>query len=399
MNFNISQEKKEVINRFLEYLVLFFCGLFILISPYSTSIGKITLWYSVFFWFLIHVIKFKQRSYQALFPPNYLNKFFAVFLVSILISILFSSDIYHSQRILVNHYIGYWLIFCLGLFIVNSTGNLFLIEITFILMGIIIGLGGCLDYLYSHVRLLTSFGIRINLTNYLVVYIPINYAIILFSRNKLLKLFSVIGLILLLVCLFMNTSNTAIGAIVGTVLFITFFKSRRLTIFLILFFLILAAIVSFYFGKSIYADLRNDVLNRAGLWKTSLKIFKDFPVFGSGLGMFEKLLYSSKYLPLGGYRDGNQHLHAHSTYLEILAETGIVGLSAFCAIFIGFMKQIIKVFKTISEDKSALFFGAVGAVFSNLLLGFSSSIITVGFVDVLMFWLLFGMAVRLSSDM
>lgn len=65
---------------------------------------------------------------------------------------------------------------------------------------------------------------------------------------------------------------------------------------------------------------------RTSLWEISFLMFKKFPVSGIGLGLFmEKFgeyAHNLNYFPIGGQ-------YAHNCYLQILAETGMVGLIPF----------------------------------------------------------------------
>ncbi len=58
---------------------------------------------------------------------------------------------------------------------------------------------------------------------------------------------------------------------------------------------------------------------RLDIWTDSAQITRDFPVFGTGWGTFE-VIYPT-------YRDvGGLHPHAHNDYLEILTDSGLVGV-------------------------------------------------------------------------
>ncbi len=66
------------------------------------------------------------------------------------------------------------------------------------------------------------------------------------------------------------------------------------------------------------------VIERLAHWQAAVEMARDYPFFGVGLGN-----YSVRY---AHYRLINWHLplgHAHNTYLNLLAETGMVGLLAY----------------------------------------------------------------------
>jgi O-antigen ligase len=122
----------------------------------------------------------------------------------------------------------------------------------------------------------------------------------------------------------------------------------------------------------------------------AIEIFRDNIFFGAGPGMYEKLVYS--------YSKGYVTLHAHSTYLEILSELGIVGLIAFLTIFISFYSRVFKKLSMLKGSSNKfLYTGLLAANVGCLTFAFFRSIITVGFMGTSMFWLIFGMSFGLEN--
>jgi len=76
-------------------------------------------------------------------------------------------------------------------------------------------------------------------------------------------------------------------------------------------------------------NLEVSVGKRAAMTKDTWRLFLDHPLIGTGLGTFEMVFppYDSDY-------DGKVVNHAHNDYLEVLAETGLLG-GICCAWFIG----------------------------------------------------------------
>jgi O-antigen ligase len=137
---------------------------------------------------------------------------------------------------------------------------------------------------------------------------------------------------------------------------------------------------------------------RLPLYKAAVSIFRDYPVFGAGIGMYEKVLHTPKYELSKDYPVSKElNLHAHNTYLEVASEMGTVGFSAFIGIFLTFFIKALKKIPVLnkeagSEDKKAIYFGLMGTISTILIFAFSTTIITVGVNNSLYFWLLFGMA-------
>jgi O-antigen ligase len=119
--------------------------------------------------------------------------------------------------------------------------------------------------------------------------------------------------------------------------------------------------------------------------QAAITIFSGNILFGVGPGMYEKLVYN--------YSKGYVYIHAHSTYLEILAELGIIGLLAFLSIFFNFYLRVLKKLSMFKGSANKfLFTGLLASNFACLIFAIFGSIITVGFHDAPMFWLIFGMS-------
>jgi len=83
------------------------------------------------------------------------------------------------------------------------------------------------------------------------------------------------------------------------------------------------------------------ILPRANLWKDSLQIFRDFPIFGSGLGTYQFIFPKYKNV----IKDGRFYMHAHNDYIEYLSDIGIVGSFLFFGMIIFFLIKCLKLWQ------------------------------------------------------
>jgi O-antigen ligase len=68
---------------------------------------------------------------------------------------------------------------------------------------------------------------------------------------------------------------------------------------------------------------------RIGIWRANLDIVREHPVFGLGFGR-----YRAAALPYyERHPDADRRSHAHSNYLQLAAEAGLLGLAAFALVF------------------------------------------------------------------
>ncbi len=108
-----------------------------------------------------------------------------------------------------------------------------------------------------------------------------------------------------------------IGFILGF-LFWLWHKNRRLTIVIILSLLLIGGILT-YNGKLSY--YLQDT-HRIKVWAKAIEIWRDRPITGWGVGSFRALFWERA----PEFRTDGHWAQAHNEYLQVLFETGIIGL-------------------------------------------------------------------------
>lgn len=121
-----------------------------------------------------------------------------------------------------------------------------------------------------------------------------------------------------------------------------------------------------------------ELTNRTYYWQQALAIWKDNPIFGTGLGTFYN--QSMKYVQTPGF----QSAYAHNIVLQMLAETGVVGTIPFVLLF---SYLLVRVTKNVVKAKNTLAFMVLIAVYAsyiNALLDFSWSYKSIFFLTLLL---------------
>jgi O-antigen ligase len=361
-------------------------------------------------------LKYKQSFYRGIIPHNPLNKPILIFGIACLFSIASSLNPNHSQRIFFERYLMYAAIFWMAVGLTTSSKkNLYILTLALILSGFIFGLGGVRDYHYfryvaktpgMYDRIWTVFGRIIPFYGfplYLTYFLPVNFIIAVFTKNKWLKVFCSIAAVLLFLCSIWNYTRATWISIPVSLLLAVFLKNRKLSL-IIIFFLILLIISGFLFSKPVVKERIKNIVNprewsfRLPLYKSSILIWKDYPISGVGIGMLKKVLHTAKYKLPQNYPIAEElTLHAHNTYLELGAEMGILGLLSFLFIFATFFKKSLKLIccphKNFPLGYNAIFLGLFSSIIAILIFALSTSIITVGVNNSVFFWLLLGMCV------
>jgi O-antigen ligase len=394
---------------FLEDILLIDLSVFIVISPYNRLYAKFCFFAALSIWILLKILRHKAGFFRFLIPANFLNKPLLLFGIVCAISIVFSQDFYHSQKVFLNRYLTYVTLFWIGIDVItNVKKSLFWFFSSIFISSLFMGLGGIWDYfVLQPTRLYTVFGIRppfCMLPLYIIYLIPFNFSFAIFSKKTWVRILSLSGLLFLSSCLILQKSRTGWVAVSVSLLFISIFKNSKFAVKIILFIFSLFLIGLLSSGsremiKTIpYPEQWN---HRTPLYASSLAMFKDHPIKGVGLGMFEHLIKTDRYClpkdyPLMDTVYKDIYLHAHNVYFEILAEMGILGLAAFLFIFAVFFKKVVIKAKNIHDNNQfAILLGLAGTVVATLVYGLSATIITVGVNETFLFWFLFGMGMGL----
>ncbi|MFB0527719.1 MAG: tetratricopeptide repeat protein [bacterium] len=103
------------------------------------------------------------------------------------------------------------------------------------------------------------------------------------------------------------------------------------------------------------ADLKDPATrHRFVMWRTGIDIIKEHPLSGTGIGTFENIhpKYQSKYLRTRKYgRFEGLSKFIHNDYLEITANTGLLGLGTFLWLIVTLYWTGLKRLKQISKSK------------------------------------------------
>lgn len=389
-----------LLDKTLVFLFSFSIAWFIIFSAYYRHSIKTVLLISCV---TLIIIGFREQARGlAVSCKQYLSAVYAPFIsfgISALISTVFSKDFWHSERIFFERYLFYFIVFEIGRYafisktikkVLAGSFNIDIVSVVkyvFIVAGLIMGLGGVTDYFRLHpARLFSVFGYEIQffmLPLYIIYFLPVVYCFMFKGNTSMQRILGVLTFALLLSCMVFTGSRAAWIAGPVSLMFISFLIDKKHLKYLILVFFICLFMI-YLFMRIRLSDFGTYFI-RKDIMQAAIDIFRDNVLVGAGPGMYEKLVYN--------YSKGYIFIHAHNMYLEILAELGIVGLVTFSTIFIVFYARVLKSFLSLKESAGKfLYTGLLASNVACLIFAFFGSIITVGFHDAPMFWLIFGMS-------
>ena len=224
-------------------------------------------------------------------------------------------------------------------------------------------------------------------------------AFFLWERNKKFKIVYIIMLVLCLAGLFLTRSrgsyiSFAVGAIV--VLWI-YFRSFKKFIKALL--VMVAALIPIIFISGAYKRIleifdfkETNIYWRTILFEGAMYMFKKSPIFGVGFGRFNDInfpdmtnnfSFTNMHIFLGYpkivsfFMEGNfdsSAAHAHNSYANFLAETGIIGLGLIILFWILCFKSIFRgCSNTKDELAKKIFLSAMGGIIALFTFSFTEN--------------------------
>jgi len=269
----------------------------------------------------------------------------------------------------------------------NSFIHLFFVISLLVSIYTIIQYYGFDPYLSDLHSLTSTIGQKNWISNYLAMIFPVVFSYFLLEQSKKNRILYFLLLSILyatlMICqsrgIWISISLTLIFAIYIIIKFnlLKMFQENKKWIFLLLItFLVITIIYSTdnSLNKSAITvpqrtistfDEQDPSINtRLLMWKTTLEMIRDRPIFGSGIGTFKMnyLNYQAEFLKNNPYyiKYSVKAGEAHNEYLQMWAEIGIIGLGIFIGIILMFYSLILDYLKKNDSDKDKIIvFGLV----------------------------------------
>ena len=233
-----------------------------------------------------------------------------------------------------------------------------------------------------------------SLAGYLNLVLPFSLAGMVLARDRALKNLALICHGMALAALYFTGSRGGLIAYAGMLLVALFFiKQRQMAVSKILLASTLALAIVFALSRETTARVKEadefTVVSRLALWGAAGSMFIEHPILGVGYGNY-RALYSD-YLPA---LVPNQ-LDAHNLYLQLLAETGIIGFAIFCLLAWSFARMALKLVRNDDPLFRLLGIAVGGALAATLIHGMVDYLFNVSPQFGALFWLI--MALGLAA--
>lgn len=233
------------------------------------------------------------------------------------------------------------------------------------------------------------------LGEYLLLIIPLTVACFFITKPLIIKLFYLGATGAMLLCLILTYSRGCyIGILVAAIIFLVLLDKRFIFLgilgLLLMPFVLPETILNRFMSIGNMED--SSTSYRVYIWMGTIAMLKDYWFSGVGPG---QAAYNLVY-PVYGY-NGISAPHAHNTYLQIMCDSGIIGIFAFFVIIYQYFKALFcSYLKEIDKTARILTISAMSAV-SGFLVQSLFDYTFYNYRVMLLFWAVIGMGIVFSK--
>ena len=380
-------------------------GLTVVLAPFLPTMLVLLMSISGFLSLMLRL--FSEKDFELKY--NRINKYIYIYAGVYLFATFASVTVRGSL-------FGGLLSICFVLFsvvIINAIESKRQVKILLFLMvcgGILVSLYGFYQYMFQDkfggvwvdtemfegmFRVYSTFANPNVLGEYLLLIIPLAVSCFFITRPLIMKLFYLGATGTMMLCLILTYSRGCyIGILVAAAIFLVLLDKRFIFLgilgLLLMPFVLPETILNRFMSIGNMSD--SSTSYRVYIWMGTIAMLKDYWFSGVGPG---QAAYNLVY-PVYGY-NGISAPHAHNTYLQIMCDSGIIGILAFVVIIYQYFKALFCSYLN-ETDKTAriLTIGAMSSVAGFLI----QSLFDYTFYNyrvMLLFWAVIGMGIIFSK--
>jgi putative inorganic carbon (HCO3(-)) transporter len=243
-------------------------------------------------------------------------------------------------------------------------------------------------------RVTATFPAANTFASYLVPVLMLGLAIAFFYKSKTLKVAwgKGIGLGSMVSCLLLTFSRGGLIACAVSVITLAFLLKKK-----ILWIIPAVILVAFFFGKNLYGNRASQedaidptVETRLVMFKDASRMFQSHPWTGIGLNTYYKAHEKNHSLAI-------PPSYAHNSYIQMIAEVGIVGFMSFMALMIYWFGRGLRAFRNIHDLELKFLLGGVLAGVLGLCVASFFDNVLFELHPATLFWILMGYGIALGS--
>ena len=312
------------------------------------------------------------------------------FVLCIMLSALKSIELALTVKEIVR-WLELFVIFYLTISLINDEKKMRITLYSMFLTVAIVSIWGIINYDdgvwfdYKSHRAFSIFGNPNPFAGYVNLIIPVLFGMMMVSVFLWERIMLGVLAVLTMMAWFFSFSKSGWLSLILTMVLVFFLAKakKRVPLFLAILFIIFA--ITFLFSdirdnfryEERSESVPHSLKHRATCYATGYDMLKDDSILGIGIGnyplLIKKFAYSDPELIRKFVKSDPSIMqtHLHSLYLQILVETGFMGLSAFVFWLVCIIKYLVRSLKVLEKTENySLFVGLVGGVivylFNNL---------------------------------
>ena len=379
---------RDIIGAWFRKITVFLLCATIFIVPFSISFVEIFFWSTLTAWAISRILSRPKELFPLSLQPvkTKLNLPIFIFVLVAFLSVINSDHIQVSLKGFIIKLFKWVMVYFIIVEAVNDKKRFNRIVTVILFSTTLVVINGLIQSIrgsdligqYSRmgVRISSSFNNPNGLGGWLIIMIPLTFALAYFGTEnwqKLLRAKDWIGIakkvvfyVLTLFFIITLVSTYSRGAWIATFLSLIFlgvFKDRKFLIAVIAIFMFL----SFAAPHSVklraaslinFEEMKDS--KRIILWKEALSIIKEYPVLGCGFNTYAVVGPSYRITESSGF-------YPHNSYLQMAAELGIFGLGVFLwLIYRLFAISLANIKKIKDRFGSAMLIGLLAGLFGFL---------------------------------
>jgi len=352
---------KDKIADFCDKVIEIFLYILIFCLPFSPAIIEISATLIILAWVT-------KRIFIKAFNPvsTYLNIPIVGYILATFLSVIFSSNFALSLKNFGTKTMEYIMLYFIVAEFISDRRRLKNTVIVMLVSAAMIGADGIFQYFFGFdflrlnfleaTRITASFHMPGDLAGYLAPTLCLVLSLCFLKLKKSLKYSLRIESVILLGLVLITLSRGAWLGLIAAICFLGLLENRKILYVTVVILLFLGIIMPhlvktpaniFERAKSISILSNSSNLDRRVIWQAAMQMIKDKPLFGHGLSTFmgNFARYGKEYYYL---RHGIIP-YAHNCYLQMAAETGIVGLVSFLTLIGTFFIYTVMSLKKIKD--------------------------------------------------
>jgi len=399
---------KDRITDYYDRIIEIFLYILIFCLPFSKAIIEISATFIILSWVVKKIFNRQPVS-------TYLNIPIIAYILATFLSVIFSNNFSLSLKNFGTKTMEYILLFFIIAEFVCDKRRLKNIVIVMLASAAMIGTDCIFQYFFGFDflrhrtleagRITGSFQMPGDLAGYLAPVLCLPLALCFLKLKKRIKYFLRIESIVLLSLLFVSLVRGAWIGFIAAVCFLGLLENRKIIYVAVAFLLIFGMVMPHLIEapgnileriKSIFVLSDPSSLDRKAIWQVAVRMIRDRPLLGHGLstfmGNFARFGKDYYYLKYGIIP------YAHNCYLQIAAETGIVGLASFLMLIGTFFIHTIK---SLAKIKDKFYHAVLTGISAGIIVTLVHSAVDTNLYSLqlsVLFWVMLGLNAALQRS-